>query len=265
MIHQVNCIKINILQTYILSTLLGLFAMACGSAPDTTESPLLVAAASDLAKAGPPLVEAFERSGGPKVTFSFGSSGQLAQQIRQGAPFDIYASAARSFCQSLAQDGHIQGECRLLAIGRLVAWSSSLELRSLSELQPGAIRQVAIANPLTAPYGKAAQEALQAAGLWDGIQSKLVYAESVAHALQMAETGNADVALVALALVIDAGRPFYLVEANLHQPIEQPAAVLRDSHDSPAAAAFLEFLFSIEGRRILSEYGYEPPAAAPAR
>jgi molybdate transport system substrate-binding protein len=116
-----------------------------------------------------------------------------------------------------------------------------------------------MANPLTAPYGKAAQEALQSAGLWDGIQSKLVYAESVAHALQMAETGNADVALVALALAMDAGRPFYLVEANLHQPIEQTVAVLRSSEQPQTAGAFTEFLFTPEGREILKRYGFEIP------
>ncbi|HEY7679498.1 MAG TPA: molybdate ABC transporter substrate-binding protein [Terriglobia bacterium] len=241
------------------SILLVLLWTACGSPRETAESPLLVAAASDLAKAGQPLAESFERSSGWRITFSFGSSGQLAQQIRQGAPFDIYAPAARSFCEALEGDGFVIGSCRAYARGRLVAWSNSLELHSLDELKQPQIRQIAMANPETAPYGLAAQQALQAAALWDAVQSKIVRADSVVHAFQMAESGNVDVAFVALALVNQAGRPFYVVDQALHEPIEQMAAVLLDSKNPEAAAGFVDFLFSPEARRILEAYGFEFP------
>lgn len=244
------------------SLLLGLSAVACGSPRDASRTPVLVAAAANQAEISRPLGEAFARSYGRKVTFSLGSSGQLEQQIRQGAPFDVFAPAGLSFCESLERDGYLRGQCRVFALGRLVAWSSSLQLGSLAELNQDRIQRVAIANPQFAPYGVAAQQALQAAGVWETIQPKLIVADNISQTFQMAETGNVDVALVALALVKNAGRPYYLIDSNLHQPIEQPAAVLLGSAHQQAAHEFVDFLFSSQAKQILTDYGYEPPSPA---
>ncbi len=237
----------------------SLILLGCTGRNSGEDPQLLVAAAASLLKVSHPLGAAFQRSGAGAVTFSFASSGQLEQQIRQGAPFDVYVPAAHSFSQSLERDGLVEGQAKLYALRRLVAWSQRFELKSLEELREERIRRVAVANPRFAPYGVAAQEALQASGLWQALQPKLVYGESVAHTFQMAETGNAEVALVALALVQDAGRPYLLIDRSLHRPIEQTAVVLKGSENMQAAKAFVEFLLTAEARRILEEYGFGLP------
>jgi molybdate transport system substrate-binding protein len=243
----------------IFALLLVASSAACSRAVRTEQTTVLVAAASDLRKVSQPLAAAFERTTGLRVTFSFASSGQLEQQIRRGASFDVYAPAARSYCQSLERDGMADGEDRLYALGRLVAWSKTLQLSSLEELKESRVRRIAIANPRYAPYGMAAQQALQAAGLLPAVQSKLVYGETVAHTLQMAETGNAEVALVAIALVQGSGGSSFRIDPSLHSPIEQAAVVLKDSQNKPAARTFLEFLLAAEAQRILQEYGFGHP------
>jgi len=122
----------------ILALCLVASSTACTRVERTKQTAVLVAAASDLRKVSQPLAAAFERSTGMPVTFSFASSGQLEQQIRQGASFDVYAPAARSYCQSLERDGLADGEDRLYALGRLVAWSKTLQLKSLEELRKAA-------------------------------------------------------------------------------------------------------------------------------
>ena len=193
------------------------------------------------------------------MTFGFGSSGQLEQQIRHGASFDVYAPAARSYCLSLERDGLAEGGDRLYGLGRLVAWSKTLPLTSLEELKESRVRRIAIANPRYAPYGMAAQQALQAAGLWPAVQSKIVYGETVSHALEMAETGNAEVALIAVALVRGSGGSLLPIDQSLYSPMEQAAVVLKSSRNKPAAGAFLEFLLTPEAQRILEEYGFGHP------
>ena len=153
----------------------------------------------------------------------------------------------------------MEGQARHFALGRLTAWSRLFEVESLEELGEERIRRVAVANPRFAPYGVAAQEALQASGLWQALQHKLVYGESVAHTFQMAETGNAEVALVALALVQDAGHPYLLIDQSLHRPIEQTAVVLKGSENKQAAKTFVEFLLTAEARQILENHGYGLP------
>ena len=134
----------------ILALFLVASSAACTRAVSTKQPAVLVAAASDLRKVSQPLAAAFERSTGLRVTFSFASSGQLEQQIRRGAPFDVYAPAARSYCQSLERDGLADGEDRLYALGRLVAWSKTLQLSSLEELKESRVRRIAILERLAA-------------------------------------------------------------------------------------------------------------------
>ena len=243
----------------LFSISLGLISTGCGGAEPDGSQVLAVAAASDLAKVATPLAEAFERAHGFRVTFGLGASGQLEQQIRQGAPFDLYAPAARSYCESLQRDGFLAGECNVYALGYLVAWSRDTPIRSLAELQQQGNLRIALANPRYAPYGLAAQQALEASGLWQSLQPRLVFADSVSHAFQMAKTGNADVALVARSLVQDESGNALPVDPNLHQPIEQTAAVLRSSSNQEAARSFLEFLASPGARRILEAYGFGHP------
>jgi molybdate transport system substrate-binding protein len=210
-------------------------------------------------KIGPALQVAFRRLHGYEVTFSFGASGQLAQQVRQGAPFDVYAPAARSYCEAVERDGLLEGGCMPFALGHLVAWSRDVALGSLDQLRGDPNLRVVLANPGYAPYGLAAQQSLQSAGLWEALQPQIIYADSVAHAFQMAATGNADVALVAKSLVRDEGGNALDVDPSLHEPIEQVAAVLKSSAKKDAARAFVAYLSGPESRRILETYGFGHP------
>ena len=243
----------------LLGFLASLFSAACSPSHQEQPTPLLIAAASDLVKVSVPLGTAFEQALGAKVTFSFGPSGQLEQQIRHGAPYDVYLPAAQRYGESLHRDGLVEGEVLVYALGRLVSWSKTLDLNSLSDLREAQVGRIALANPQYAPYGLAAQQALQSAGLWQMLQPKLIFAESVSHAFQMAETGNADVALTALSLIRDSGRPFLVISQKLYSPIEQTAVVLRSSQNPQAAKAFLEFLKGNEAREILEAYGFGHP------
>ncbi|MGH9785444.1 MAG: molybdate ABC transporter substrate-binding protein [Terriglobia bacterium] len=256
MLLFINNLKIRLV---LLAIIPGLISPGCVAINPNESRALVVAAASDLAKIAAPLAEAFERAHGSGVAFSFGASGQLEQQIRQGAPFDLYAPAALSYCESLQRDGFLAGECKVYALGRLVVWSGNLAIRSLAELEGAGTLRIALANPRYAPYGRAAQQALEAAGLWENLRGRIVYADSVAHAFQMAETGNADAALVARSLVRDEGGNVLDVDPTLHQPIEQTVAVLRSSSNQEAARIFADFLLSPEARGILEAYGFVDP------
>ena len=250
----------GILKRFLISCFLACLISAGCSGPAADESgTIVVAAASDMAKIGPALQVAFRRLSGYEVTFSFGASGQLAEQIRAGAPFDVYLSAARSYCEPLESAGLLEGQCELYALGRLVAWSRDTPIRSLEQLGQDETLRIALANPQYAPYGLAAQQALRAAGIWEAIQPQVVYADSVSHAFQMAKTANADVAIVAIALVKDEGGNSLAVDPGLHEPIEQVAAVLKSSVKKDAARAFVAYLSGPESRRILETYGFGRP------
>lgn len=236
-----------------------LISAGCSGPAPVASGPLVVAAASDMAKIGPALQVAFRRLHGYEVTFSFGASGQLAEQIRQGAPFDVYLSAARSYCEPLQREGLLDGECRLYALGRLVAWSRDTAIRSLDDLKQSGSLRIALANPQYAPYGLAARQALEAAGLWQALEPQVIYADSVSHAFEMAKTGNVDVAVVAIALVKDEGGNSLLVDASLHAPIEQIAAVVQSSAKKDAARAFVAYLSGPESRQLLETYGFGRP------
>ena len=243
----------------LLGILVCLFSVGCSAGGPGESQAIVVAAASDLAKVGPVLQIAFRRLHGYEVTFSFGASGQLAEQIRQGAPFDVYAPAARSYCEAVEREGLLDGGCESFAVGHLVAWSRDTPIGSLAELGEREDLRIALANPSYAPYGLAAQQTLEAAGLWQTLRTRMIYADSVAHAWQMAATGNADVALVARALVQDEGGNVLEVDESLHEPIDQVVAVVATSARKDAARAFVEYLSGPESRRILETYGFGDP------
>ncbi|MDF3066026.1 MAG: Molybdenum transporter, periplasmic molybdenum-binding protein ModA [Polyangiaceae bacterium] len=233
----------------------------CKNAPSAaTTTPIQIAAASDLALAFEEMGKLFEARTGEKVTFSFGASGLLAKQLGQGAPFDLFAAANSSFVDSAVRSGACDAATKATyARGHVVLWTrkGSLTLRSLADLRRPDVKHLAIANPEHAPYGKAAKEALTRAGLWAELEPKIVQAENVRQALQFAQTGNADAALVALSLVLndDAGVTVRL-DPHLHSPIEQMLVVCRRGHNAAGAQRFARLVASVEGRRILTRYGF---------
>ena len=225
----------------------ALLAIASARAAD-----LLVAAASDLA----PLSAAIEKNFG-KVRFSFASSGSLARQIENGAPFDVFLSASDQYVQELAASGSIDpSSVAVYALGRIALWSPNGAVRELKDLKKTPVKHLAIANPQHAPYGLAARQALEKNNLWKAIEPKIVYGENVRQALQFAESGNADAVITSWTLLIGRG---ILLPADLHAPIRQTAGIVKSSANAAAARQFLSFLISRQGRKILADGGLFPP------
>lgn len=240
-------------------------ASACrrpGEPADTVA--VRVAAASDLAPAFEAMAPHFAEETGHRLDFSFGSSGLLAQQLRSGAPFDLFVAANVAFVESAVATGTCDGATTVTyARGRLAVWSPANGVpppSSLEELGDARFRRVAIAQPEHAPYGRAAEEALRAVGLWDDLQPRLVHGENVRQAWQFAASRNAEAAVVALALVAkDRTNPWILVDPALHAPIEQAMAVCVRGANRAGGEAFARFLASSVARRIMSEHGFELP------
>jgi molybdate transport system substrate-binding protein len=230
--------------------------------------PVLIAAAADLSVAFEEMGKLFEARTGHKVTFSFGASGALASQLSEGAPFDMFAAANASFVDKAVQAGACDGGTKALyARGHLVAWTKQhLGLRTLADLQRASVKKIAIANPEHAPYGKAAREALTTAGLWPALESKIVQAENVRQALQFAQTGNADVAIVALSLVArDSTGSLLPVDPALHGSIEQTLVVCRHGKNAAGAREFAKLVESSDGQALLERYGFGGSAAQPSK
>ncbi len=232
---------------------------------------LTVSAASDLTYAFGEIGKQFEAETGHKVVFNFGSTGQLTQQIEQGAPVDVFAAANVSFVEDLERQGLILPDTKqMYARGRITLWTradSPLQITSLADLTRPEVRRIAIANPDHAPYGVAARQAMQTAGIWEAVQPKLVLGENVRQTLQYAETGNVDVAIVALSLSVPAaggtsGR-WTLIPQELHPPIDQALAVIKDTKHEAAARAFATFVNGPQGRQIMRKYGLVLPGEEP--
>jgi molybdate transport system substrate-binding protein len=235
-------------------------------------SEVRVAAAASLSGAFEELGAAFEARTGKRVVFSFGASGALSQQLRQGAPFDVFAAADMASVDITISAGVCDGETFApYARGQVALWSrrdAAAHPRTLQDLTDDRFKRVAIAQPEHAPYGKAAAEALRAVGAWDAVQPKLIFAENVRQALQLAQTGDADAALVALSLVYnDHDNPWTLVNEALHARLEQALVVCKGGQQRAGGEAFAAFVLSAQGRAIMSRHGFaapgEPLKAAP--
>ena len=230
---------------------------------------LTVSAASDLTPAFQEMGKLFQQQTGTEVVFNFGSTGQLTQQIEQGAPVDLFAAANVSFIDGLEQKGLIIAETKALyAQGRLTIWTrkdSTLRIDRVEDLAGPEVKRIAIANPEHAPYGIAAREALQRAGVWETVSPKLVFGENISQTLQFAESGNADAAMVALSLSISSDGKWKLVPPELHKPLNQTLGVIKGSKNEAAARKFAAFINAPEGRRVMRRYGFVLPGeeAAP--
>ncbi|MBI4338899.1 MAG: molybdate ABC transporter substrate-binding protein [Chloroflexi bacterium] len=243
---------------------LGLLWLALGCAGGSREGrELTVSAASDVAPAFQEIGKLFQEQSGVVVSFNFGSTGQLAQQIAQGAPVDVFAAADASYVEELERQGLVlPGTKATYAVGHLVLWvrkDSLLEVGSLGDLAKPEVKRVAIANPEHAPYGVAAREALRAAGLWDALGPKLVLAESVRQALQYAETGNVDAAAVSHSLVVHGDGRWVPAPQEMYTPLSQTLAVLNATKHPEEARAFAAFVLGQKGRETLARYGFTFP------
>jgi len=215
---------------------------------------LTVAAASDLIPVQPALQNAQPNL---RIRFVNAASSVLSQQIDNGAPYDVFLSANAQFVDRLASNGKLRPDSvRTYATGRVAILWKDRKSHPVSDLTQNWVRFVALANPRLAPYGAAAQQALQHAGLWPTIKSKIVYGENVRQALQLFDSGNADVVLTALSLVED--RKPDLIPADWHAPIVQKAGVVSESKNQADADSFLQFLTSPAGQAVFAKFGFGP-------
>jgi molybdate transport system substrate-binding protein len=242
--------------------LLALAAAGCGNhAKIPAQSELNVATAANLTRVFAELGQSFEQQTGIHVTFSFGATAQLAQQIENGAPFDVFAAADTEHVDELARKNLILPSTRAIyARGKLVLWvpEDHVPVERLEDLARPDVKHVAIANPQLAPYGRAAVETLRALHLWETVQPKIVFGQNISTTTQYAATGNAEAAFTALALVNDKARGRKIaVPENLHAPIDQAIAVVRSTSKPDQARGFVEFVTGAYARDLLRQYGYE--------
>ena len=245
----------------------GPAALAALGRAHAAPAPVRVAAASDLKFALAELVQHYERQDARSVQFSLGSSGQFAQQIRQGLPVDLYMAADESFVDQLADAGLTRDRGVLYALGRIAAVvpadSSVLLDAGLTGVRAAGatIAHVAIANPEHAPYGRAARQALERLGLWPWAQPRLVLGENIAQATQFVTTGAAQLGITALSLALapEVARlaRHVLLPERLHNPLRQRMVLLKSA--TPQAVDFYEFLQTPAARGILRRYGFTLP------
>ncbi|WP_448336584.1 molybdate ABC transporter substrate-binding protein [Chloroflexus aurantiacus] len=244
-----------------------LLLSGCNAEQPGTAS-LTVAAAADLMPAFTEIGPLFTARTGIPIVFNFGSTGQLAQQIERGAPVDLFYAANRSFVEGLAAQQIVDpSSLTVYAQGRITIWTradSNLHPQQISDLIDPVYQRIAIANPEHAPYGQAAREALERAGIWDEVQDRLVFGENVAQTLTFADTGNVEVAIVALSLSVQSNGHWVIIPAELHpdHPLIQMAGIVRSSRYPAAARQFMEFVNGPEGQPIMEKYGFVLPTTS---
>lgn len=243
---------------YTLVLLAILFAL-----PASAEQ-LTVAVASNFLQPARALGEKFEASSGQPVRVTTASTGKLYAQIVHGAPFDVLFAADKDRPLLLEESGlGVKGTRFTYAVGRLVLWSGDSAMSGANcedALASLGKRRLAIANPLTAPYGEAAKEYLQAAGFWQEVQPQLVYGENIAQTLHFVVSGGASFGLIARSQAIDKRLPeatcSRLIPQQMHAPLEQQAVLLRRGEKNSTAAEFLAFVAGPVGRQTIEEHGY---------
>lgn len=242
-------------------------ALASHGANAESRSAPVIAAAASVQFALMEIAASFHASTGIRVRPSFGSSGNLSRQIRQGAPYQLFLSADERYVRELSHDGLTEGDGVIYSLGRvaiIVPQGSPLEADgSLEDLRAaltdGRLKKFAIANPEHAPYGQRAREVLHHARLWDRIRPHLVYGENVAQAAQFAASSNAEGGIVAYSLALSVrsarGAAFALIPSAWHRPLRQRMALIKGA--GPEARRFFQFLQQPLARDVFRKYGFE--------
>ena len=242
-----------------LIAIVGLVGVGACSTKSSGRS-VRIAAAADLGRAFEELGKAFEAKTHIAPVFSFDSSGLLAKRIDEGAPYALFAAASHDYAADAVQHGRCDAtSLKPYAQGRIVVWTATgtegpLKLADLADPR---FKRIAIANPEHAPYGKAAKQALEKAGLWDQLQDKIKYGENIQATMQFARTGAVDAAIVAMSLaVVTDGGTSMAIDQTLYDPLEQDLVVCGAGEEADAAHQFADFIASPEGREIMTRYGF---------
>lgn len=244
------------------STLLLTICVALSASLSVAQQ-MTIAAASSLRPALDRVVDAY-RSVYPQhdIAVIYGASGRLTAQILNGAPFDFFMSADMDFPRRLAAEDGAATVPEVYAKGRIVLWSFNVDASAMTLQDLGAerIARVAIAQPNVAPYGQRAREAMQAVGVWDAVADKLVFGENISQVAQMAQSGAADVGIIALSLVMQpelAAHDYALIDAALHQPLEQGYVITRRGADNAVAGSFAQFLATPAAQTVFRSNGFD--------
>ncbi len=285
----------------VLTSVLGGALTGCAREQSAVDGPLLVFAAANMRDAMTDLARRHYAAGGDSAVLVFGSTGDLATQIANGAPADLFFAADSEAIEQLSAAGHLIERSRAFyAVGRLAVLArctradtaASADANSfgamqqdgacprltLTDLATDSLRTIAIADPSHAPYGRAAQQALQRAGLWDAVRPKLVFGANISQAELFVTSGNADAGIVALSVLQENGsrdgqrhipqhgnrhskRAYTLIDASLHDALVQSVAIVSRSNRVPDAAAFIAYVQSEAGRDVLKRYGFELPTS----
>jgi molybdate transport system substrate-binding protein len=237
--------------------LTSLVSAGCGHANNARE--LHVAAAANLREALDELARNFESTTGIHVVSTVGATAQLAQQVENGAPVDVFLAADTQHVDQLISKGFADPQSRAIyARGRLVLWAPQRsDITSLRDLASPLVNRVGCARPELAPYGAAAIQALKHEGLWKAVEPKLVYGQSISVARQFADSGNVAAAFTALSLVVNQPGHYVLIDESLHDPLDQALCIVKQSPQQDAAREFRNFVLGDKGRAILARYGYK--------
>jgi molybdate transport system substrate-binding protein len=233
--------------------------VSCG--PTQSQGSLTIGAAANLAQVFPQIGQEFEKQTRIHPVFSFASTAQLAHQIENSAPFDVFAAADSEHVGELERKGLIVPRTRAVyARGVLALWipaGSKAHVSRIEDLTQPDVHVIAIAKPEFAPYGLASVQTLEHLGIWKQVRSKVVYAENINMAKQYGTSNNADAVFTAYSLVLHESGKTIRVDENLHQPIDQELGIIAKSTHIDNARKFVDFLLNGRGKEMLSAYGYE--------
>lgn len=251
----------------LLSILTLTFMVGCKDSSNTKKDDstkkveLTISAAASLKEAMADIEPLFKNKySNITLTFNYGSSGSLQEQIEQGAPADLFISAGQKQMTALVDGGFIlDGSNKNLVQNSLVlVGPSDTTITSLNEINSDSVTHIAMGEPDSVPAGKYAKEVLTNSNLLTQIESKLVYAKDVKEVLSWATSGNADVGFVYLsdAISSNSAKIIETIDESLHSPITYPVGVIKESKNIDAAKDFENFLFSDEAAKIFEKYGY---------
>ena len=240
-----------------------LLACLIGLASQAHADEVSIAVAANFTAPMQKIAAEFEKDTGHKINAAFGSTGKFYAQIKNGAPFEVLLTADdETPTRLVAENAAVAGTQFTYAVGKLVLWSAKPAVVDAAGevLKKGSFEHIAIANPTLAPYGAAAVQAMNALGVYDSLQAKIVTAESIAQSYQFIVSGNAQLGFVALSQVLKDGKiegSSWLVPAKLYQQIRQDAVILEKGRGKAAAEALMKFLKGDKAKAIIKSYGYE--------
>jgi len=250
---------------------LTLILAACRPQPPVSReerTEITVAAAANLTDVFAKLGPQFEAESGIHPVLSFASTAQLARQIENSAPYDVFLAADAQHVEELDQRGFLSaGTKAVYARGVLALWipeGGKAGVNRMEDLASPAVRTIAIAKPELAPYGQAAVDSLRRGGIWQSVESKVVYAENISMAKQYGTSKNADAVFTAYSLVLHEKGKVIRVDETLHQPLDQELGIVRASPRQAEARKFVAFLLNGSGKTTLASYGYQTELGSPA-